>query len=123
MTRSRKEALLGAALWVPVLCGYAASLVLPWFVLNAGTKSQFHNKTIFAQSQRQITGLDAFNFLFERLEGGCFVWFAHPLLHVGWLFLMFRRWRAASVAGCLALILALHTPQVLQPREGPWLAP
>src|SRR5262249_11112343 len=59
----------------------------------------------------------------ERLKGGCFAWLAHPILYVGWLFLVCRRWRAATAAGCLALVLALNVPLVFQPREGPWLPP
>jgi hypothetical protein len=100
MKRRTKELLLAYALWIPGFSAYAGSLDAPWFDV--------------------ITGLDGFNFLFERLRGGCFVWLAHPLVFVGWLFLVCRRWRAATAAGCLALVLALNAPFVFQPRAGPW---
>jgi hypothetical protein len=124
MKHRTKEFLLAFALWVLSLLAYTCSLRLPWFTLNEGTQTQI-NKTVFRtavdRSQARITGLDAFDFLLVRLEGGCFVWLAHPVLFVGWVFLVSRRWRAAAGAGCLALVLALYAPLVFQPREGPWL--
>jgi hypothetical protein len=127
MKRLTKELLLAFALWVPGLFAYVGSLGLPWFNLNQGTLPRITKKTVsrtdLDQSQTLITGMDSFHFLLERLGGGCFVWFAHPLLWVGWLLLVCRRWRAATIAGCLALVLALNVPLVFQPREGPWLPP
>jgi hypothetical protein len=130
MKRLTKEVLLAFALWLPGLFAYVGSMGLPWFILNQGTPIQINKKGAMVSStdfdiraEVLITGLDSFDFLLERLEGGCFIWLAHPILWVGWLFLVCRRWRAATVAGCLALVLALNVPLVFQPREGPWLAP
>ena len=125
MKRRTKEFLLALALCLLGLLVYTGSLRLPWFTLNEGTQTQINKKMVFStavdRSQALITGLDAFDFLLVRLEGGCFVWLAHPILFVGWVFLVSRRWRAAAGAGCLALVLALYAPLVFQPREGPWL--
>jgi len=127
MKRLTAEFLLAFALWVPGLFAYVGSLALPWFNLSQGAKIQVNRRAVpradFDRSQAVITGRDAFDFLLERLGGGCFVWLAHPILGVGWLLLVCRRWRGASVAGCLALVLALNAPFVFQPREGPWLPP
>jgi hypothetical protein len=127
MNRRTKELLLAFALWVAGLYAYVASLDRPWFTLDQGGSTRITSKTIsrkaLGQSEVVVTGVDAFNFLLERLGGGCFVWLAHPVLWVGWLLLVCRRWRAATAAGCLALVLALNVPLVFQPREGPWLPP
>jgi hypothetical protein len=127
MKRRTAEFLLAFALWGPGLFAYAGSLALPWFTLTQGAKIQINRRAAppldVDRSQSLITGQDAFDFLLERLGGGCFAWLAHPILYVGWLLLVCRRWRGASVAGCLALVLALNAPLVFQPREGPWLPP
>jgi hypothetical protein len=127
MKHRTKELLLAFALWVPGLVAYASSLGLPWFNLDQGAHTRITRKTVSRtdrdQSQTVITGMDSFDFLFERLRGGSFVWLAHPLVWIGWLLLVCRRWRAATIAGCLALVLALNVSLVFQPREGPWLPP
>jgi hypothetical protein len=125
MKRRTQELLLAYALWLPGLFIYVGSLELPWLVLDQGTRIPIkrtgaHPPSPFGRDAVVITGEDSFSFLLERLAGGSFVWLAHPLLYVGWLFLVCRRWRAATVAGCLAFVLALHAPFVFQPREGPW---
>jgi hypothetical protein len=117
MRRHTKEFLLAFALLVPSLLAYVYSFHQPWFTLGQGVRAPL------GRSKVVITGLDAFDFLHERVAGGCFVWLAQPTLWVGWLLLVCRRWRAATAAGCLALVLALNTPFVFQPREGPWLPP
>ena len=118
MNRHTAGFLLALTLWVASLTAYAGSLALPWFTLTRGVKVQVNDR-----SQTQISGHDAFDFLFDRLGGGSFVWLAHPVLWTGWLLLVCRRWRGASIAGCFALVLALNAPLVFQPREGPWLPP
>ncbi len=118
MKRLTAEFLLALALWLAGVVVYAGSLALPWFILDQGARVQVNRR-----APAVITGQDAFDFLLERLGGGCFVWVAHPILGLGWLLLLCRRWCGASVAGCLALALALNAPLVFQPREGPWLPP
>jgi hypothetical protein len=117
MKRSTREFLLAFALWGLGLGVYAVSLSLPWFNFHPGSQVPI------ARSELLISGRDSFHFLLERLWGGCFVWLAHPILWVGWLLLVCYRWRAATVAGCVALALALNVPLVFQPREGPWFPP
>jgi hypothetical protein len=124
MKRHTAEFLLALALWVAGVLAYSGSLVLPWFHLQPEAKLPVKGRAhlvAFDRSQAQVTGMDAFEFLFDRLEGGCFVWLANPALWLGWLLLVCRRWRGACVAGCLALVLALNAPLVFQPREGPWV--
>lgn len=122
MKRITAELLLAFALWIPGMVAYSGSLTLPWFTLDHFMRKA-PNLAHFDRAQAQITGLDAFDFLFLRLKGGSFVWLAHPLLWVGWLLLVCRRWVGASVAGCLALVAALNAPMLFQPRDGPWLSP
>lgn len=127
MKRHTAEFLLALALWLAGVLAYFGSLTLPWFVLDQRTRFQVNDRAAVRagpdRSQSVITGLDAFPFLLERLQGGSFVWLAHPLLGVGWLLLVCRRWRGASIAGGLALVLALNAPLLFQPRQGPWLSP
>ncbi len=124
MKRSTKEGLLAFVLWVAGLAAYTGSLDLPWFDFNPRSGIQAAQKLAasrpFNRSDLVVTGRDSFDFLLERLWGGCFVWLAHPIVWVGWPLLLLRRWRAATVAGCIALVLALNAPLVFQPREGPW---
>jgi hypothetical protein len=127
MKRSTKEFLLAFALWVLGLFAYVGSLNLPWFILDQKSPMRIPKKTVsrtdLDREQLQITGLDSFDFLLERVQGGSFAWFSHPLLWLGWLLLVCRRWRAATVVGCLALALSLNVPLLFQPREGSWLPP
>jgi hypothetical protein len=127
MKRRTKELLLAFALWLPGVLAYTCSFSLPWFTLNQPMRAHLHNPTASRAavdgSQALITGLDAMDFLLERLKGGCFVWLAHPVLWLGWVLLVSCRWRAAAAAGCVALLLAFNAPLVFQPRQGPWLPP
>ena len=118
MNRHTASFLLALALCAASLSAYYGSLALPWFSIAASVKVQLNDR-----SQALITGLDAFDFLYSRLDGGSFVWLAHPLLWAGWLLLVCRRWRAASAVGCAALALAVNAPLLFQPRVGPWLPP
>jgi hypothetical protein len=124
MKRRTREFLLALALWLLGLSAYGGSLGLPWFIHNPGLKSEpildVLVRPFGVPFQEQITGLDAFDFLLERMWGGCFVWLAHPVLYVGWMLLVACRWRGASLAGCIALALAVNAPMVFQPRVGPW---
>jgi hypothetical protein len=117
MRRHTREFLLAFALLVPSLLAYVYSFHLPWFTLGQGVRAPL------GRSEVVITGVDACGFLYERLAGGSFVWLAYPACCVGWLLLLFRLWRAATAAGCVALVLALNTPLLFQPRAGPWLPP
>src|SRR4051812_30448535 len=113
MRRLTTEFLLASALWILGLVAYAGSLELPWFILDKEPLIRFTRVgRNVNQLHVQVTGMDRFEFPLERPQGGSFVWFAHPLLWVGWLFLLCRWWRAATIAGCLALLLALNVPLV-----------
>jgi hypothetical protein len=123
MKRHTKELLLAYALWAPGLLVYVVSLQLPWFTLGPEQRGALVRHAGSRPGSGQavvVTGVDCYTFLLERLDGGCFAWLAHPALYVGWGLLACRHWRAASVSGCLALVLALQVPFVIQPREGPW---
>src|SRR5205814_5832909 len=48
---------------------------------------------------------------------------ANPILWAGCTLLLFRRWRAVTVAGCLALYFGLNVAALFEPRAGPWSCP
>ncbi len=127
MKRGNGERLLAYVLWCASINLYVWSFVLPWFEFTpqgvAGSMV-LGPRVLEARSRLEpITGEEAFYFIMERAMGGSFVVLAHPLFWVGWVLLALRHWRAATVAGCLALVCAFNTVLLFQPREGPWFPP
>jgi hypothetical protein len=129
MKRDKGERLLAYLLWCSILFVYSWSLILPWFEFGRQSQSRapvHHSRRIEFLSgpvSEPLSGEDAFCFMLERSVDGSFVGLAHPLLWIGWLLLAFRRWRGASIAGCVALACALNAIFLFQPREGPWFPP
>jgi hypothetical protein len=153
MKRDNGERLLAYVLWSSILLAYAWSFFLPWFefdprnqtarapvranqvfrnVVNLGNEVQNQAERAPVHGNRQpvvqpesepLTGEDAFYFIAERSQDGSFVGLAHPFLWVGLGLLAIRLWRAATLAGCLALLCAMNAILLFQPREGPWFAP
>jgi hypothetical protein len=153
MKLKTRERLLAYVLWCSILLAYAWSFFLPWFefdprnqvarapvqanqvfrnVLNLGNEVQNqaarapvhgNRRPVVQPESEPLTGEDAFYFIAERSQDGSFVGLAHPFLWVGWGLLAIRLWRAATIAGCLALLCAMNAILLFQPREGPWFPP
>jgi hypothetical protein len=127
MKRGNGERLLAYVLWCMSINLYVWSFLLPWFEFtpqNTANSVVLGPRGLEARSRLEpITGEEAFYFIVERGMGGSFVVLAHPLFWIGWVLLALRRWRAATITGCLALACALNTVHLFQPREGPWFPP
>jgi hypothetical protein len=126
MKRNNSERLLAYVLWCLIMVVYTWSFFLPWFEFGrpdqsrAPVQGQRRIAFISVPVSEPLTGDDAFWFILERSVDGSFVGLAHPLIWMGWVLLALRRWRGATVAGCLALACALNAIYLFQPREGRW---
>jgi hypothetical protein len=67
-----------------------------------------------------FTGGRAYGWMSERVGAGYRIWWAHPLLWLGMLLLLFRKGRAAAVCGALALWLALDIQPFKLALNNPW---
>ena len=94
---------------------YFAACTLPAVLLHTGSNTYSPG----LPQEWHWTGyesLKGIELLFAGLFGllmGNFAGFANPLLWLSWLFLGFRRYRAAAIASGLALVFAMQTFQMM----------